>query len=458
MNVTPVYSIENALAALASKVKTALKTTAPAVMLQRIEIQVDGAVEPIDWLAAQDPSAQYYWSDRAGEFSMAGIGEADVVIPSGPVDYAGLFSWLRQRLPDSMPSLRYYGGFRFDTGPASGNRWSTFKSFRFIVPRLEVLRRGNSTVVACNIKVGPARQNDHEWESVQDTLQAVVPLKHARKSPLPKVISRKDMPNQQTWEATVEAALDAFRAGSLEKVVLARETTFRGDAAWPPVAVLQQLMGQTRRSFDFCFRPSPDRAFIGASPERLYKRMNCFLQSEALAGTRARGRTNEEDRRLAEELMSNDKERREHQFVVKMLEEQCGRFCAHVAVAEKPKIMRLLNVQHLLTTLEGVLNNNEVDAELLQALHPTPAVGGVPREEALKWLAEHEPFDRGIYAAPVGWVGYDGAEFCVAIRSALIQGNDLCVYTGAGIVPGSVAAEEWQEIEHKMSVFRHALH
>jgi menaquinone-specific isochorismate synthase len=94
-----------------------------------------------------------------------------------------------------------------------------------------------------------------------------------------------------------------------------------------------------------------------------------------------------------------------------------------------------------------------LDADLIAALHPTPAVGGLPRGAALRWIAKHEPFDRGIYAAPVGWIGLDGAEFCVALRSGLVRGNELALYNGAGIVRGSDPGEEWQEIETKMQNF-----
>ncbi len=123
-----------------------------------------------------------------------------------------------------------------------------------------------------------------------------------------------------------------------------------------------------------------------------------------------------------------------------------------------PSLMPLRKVQHLHSYIEGILKNHDADAALIEALHPTPAVGGAPRHKALAWLAAHEPFDRGVYAAPVGWVGFDDAEFCVGIRSGLIEGNTLALYSGAGIVPGSSAAAEWEEIEAKMSSFLEALY
>jgi len=91
------------------------------------------------------------------------------------------------------------------------------------------------------------------------------------------------------------------------------------------------------------------------------------------------------------------------------------------------------------------------DAALMQALHPSPAVGGVPTNKAIAYLREHEPFDRGWYAGPVGWVGPESGEFAVAIRSGLVRGNTLSLYSGAGIVDGSTPDGEWSEIETKLS-------
>src|SRR5690606_32703666 len=128
-------------------------------------------------------------------------------------------------------------------------------------------------------------------------------------------------------------------------------------------------------------------------------------------------------------------------------------FCTELQVEEEPGVMRLRNCQHLHTRVEGVLKANEADAPLIEELHPTAAVGGWPRDKALAWLAEHEPFDRGVYAAPTGWIGFDAAEFAVAIRSGLVRDDELTLYSGAGIVPGSDAAEEWDEIENKLAGF-----
>jgi len=155
--------------------------------------------------------------------------------------------------------------------------------------------------------------------------------------------------------------------------------------------------------------------------------------------------------------MNSDKERREHDVVVRTLAHQLEERCRHLVIEESPSLLQLRNIQHLRTRVEGLLKEDQNDASLLEALHPTPAVGGSPRDRALAWIAREEPFDRGIFAAPVGWVSYDAAEFCVGIRSGLVQGNELVLYNGSGIVRGSNPDDEWDELENKMENFLQVL-
>ncbi|MBI1319293.1 MAG: isochorismate synthase [Candidatus Hydrogenedens sp.] len=421
------------------------------VWLERIEVPVTD-LKPLRWLLSQRQSARYYWSDRAGQFEMAGAGDADVLIPSGPQDLRALFELARGRLSMNHPSQRYYGGFRFYNRPNRGHKWKSFYQYRFIVPLVEVLRRKGGTFLCCNLKLGHASGLDDTRNRAIECIDSLV-WSQSSPGPLPNFGDREDLPDHRAWNTMVGKALEAFAANELEKVVLARETTFKADAEIDPVLLVSHLAEETATAYEFCFQPVAGRAFLGASPERLYRRENCYLQSEALAGTRPRGGTDEEDERLAEDLRNSEKDLREHQFVVRNVRDSLSRFCTALKVEEGPGVMRLRNCQHLHTRVEGVLKANEADAPLLEELHPTAAVGGWPRDKALEWLTENEPFDRGVYAAPTGWIGFDAAEFCVAIRSGLVRSDELTLYSGAGIVPGSDAAEEWDEIENKLAGF-----
>lgn len=457
---TPFPTARQALSPLLDQLRERLERgDDPEGTLVRVEARV-AAPDLLNWLHAQRGCTHYYWSGRDGHFEMAGIGEADVLIPESRVDLQGLFAHMRRRLSLEWPNLRYYGGFRFRETDEIHRRWRNFKAYRFIVPRIELVRQGRKSWLAFNALAASPETNRAMLQELAETCSGLAFPESPLPCALPPVTGRADRPDRAGWDQLIDRALEAIAKHDMEKVVLARETEFQfgGDEPLDPVGMLRRLLRHTNRSYEFCFHPTPTRAFLGASPERLFHRKNVYVQSEALAGTRPRGGTDARDKFLGEELLGDDKELREHRFVVRNLREHFKRFCVSARHDPMPSLMRLRNVQHLYTYMEGILKNHDADAALVEALHPTPAVGGAPRRKALAWLAANEPFDRGIYAAPVGWVGFDEAEFCVAIRSGLIEGNTLALYSGAGVVPGSSAEAEWNEVESKMGNFLETLY
>ncbi|MCH8072671.1 MAG: isochorismate synthase [Proteobacteria bacterium] len=196
---------------------------------------------------------------------------------------------------------------------------------------------------------------------------------------------------------------------------------------------------------------------MGASPERLYDRCGRTIGSDAMAGTRARGDTLEDDRRKADELIGSEKELREHRYVIDGVYESLSPLCESLERNGDPVLVKLARVQHLVARLEGVLRQGVDDGAILAAIHPTAAVAGFPRQLSVERIEQLEPFDRGWYAGPVGWIGRDRAEFAVSIRSGLIINNVIDLYSGAGIVEGSTPDSEWKEIENKIANFLKAL-
>ena len=270
---------------------------------------------------------------------------------------------------------------------------------------------------------------------------------------LPLQIDRSDLPNRSQWQQNINLALAKFADLNLEKIVLARRSTLTFTKNLQPQALLLLLQPHNAHSYHFCFQIDPTTAFIGTSPERLYYRQDRLLETEAIAGTRQRGISTEIDQQLSDELRNSPKDLHEHQLVVNNLQVILAQLCHTVSIDRHSAILKLHKVQHLYTQCQGILRADLTDAEILPQLHPTPAVGGVPRTQALKLIQELEPFARGWYAAPVGWVGYDDAEFAVAIRSGLVDRDRLLLFAGAGIVTGSQSAAEWTEIENKIRHF-----
>ncbi len=419
-------------------------------------VRVETVIPRIDalaWLRAQEAgTVRFYWAGRAGEHEVAGAGVADVVTGGESNAVDSLFEQLRARLETVRTAARYFGGMRFNGECAEDAAWRDFGCYRFVLPRFELSQRGSDSVLACQWLRSSANADTlmREVDALvfPETTVACVHLDGA---------ARDDLPDRAGWDAAVAGSLAHVSAGDLDKVVLARKSTFAFATELDSLACLQALLPAADRCYRFCFASSAGRAFLGASPERLYRRDGRQIVCDAIAGTRTRGDGVSLDRQLERDLMGSDKERREQDYVVRGIRENLAPLCGSLNAAADPSVVKLHQCQHLMSTFEGVLRDGVGDAELLKALHPTPAVGGYPTDRALREIEEKEPFDRGWYAGPVGWVGRDGAEFAVAIRSGLVDGSTLSVFSGAGIVAGSVPGDEWEELDYKISHFTQAL-
>ncbi len=420
----------------------------------RVETPVRGC-DPLTWLAAQRESVRVFWADRAGRFAIAGVGAADRVRVSTADALPAQLASIRNTIAGAHPDLRYYGGLRFDPGREPDALWQPYGAGTFHLPQFELLHRGGQTTLACNLVLrnGSKTALDEIGEGLDRLEFPDMPGALHGAAPA----TRTDHPNQQDWAVALRHILEDIAAGRVEKVVMARRSDLVFSNAPDPFNVLRALAAQTARAYHFCIEPEPGTAFLGASPERLFLRKARFIESEAVAGTAPRGATEEEDRRLASSLLEDDKELREHAFVVEAVRAALDPLCATLHADTGTSVLKLPACQHLFRRIEGILNAREADAALLAALHPTPAVGGWPRKEALARITALEPFDRGWYAGPVGWIGNDEAEFAVAIRSGLMHGNTLSLFTGAGIVRGSNPSSEWTELESKMKAFMNAL-
>ena len=414
----------------------------------RVETAVD--VEPQAWLAGRPERELCYWADRDTQDRSAGAG---VLVEVAGSTASGAAPWMERitaHLETADRGVRFYGGARFDPPAPPAPEWRAFGAYRFVVPRFEAVRRGGGTLVACNFR--PSERDGLPQLLAELHRPAGVPGP-AAPAPAPLLLRRgADTPDRSGWESLVRAALRVIDdpAHPLTKVVVARRTGATAAAPITPPALLQAMIRADDRSFRFLVQPRPGAAFISVTPERLFSLRGRSVETEAIAGTRRRGSSAPDDRRLQRELAASAKDLLEHRIVHDALAGALGRLCTHTT-AGPVEVLALPAVQHLMSRLSGRLAPGAGVADLIDALHPTPAVGGEPAEAAHRFLARHEPFDRGWYAGPVGWIGQDEAAFAVAIRSALIDGGTASFYTGNGVVTGSTPDAEWAELEAKVS-------
>lgn len=339
-------------------------------------------------------------------------------------------------LPRRLPGP-WFGAASF--AGALGPDWKGFSPLRFTLPALLAWRDGRRHLLAA---FGEGAQQ--RLDAARTSLDG--PGKEARPAAAVRVLHRAG--ERDRWNALVARALAAIRSGALDKVVLARAIDVESEAPLDPSALLSALELRYPSCRVFLVRGASG-AFLGATPEILCRVDGDRVQADALAGSAAPDE--------GEKLAHSGKDLREHRWVVEHIARALEDVADHVEWPPQPRVRALANVAHLHTPVIARLARGRGVADVAAALHPTPAVGGVPSAAALGFLAEHEGLDRGLYAGLVGWVGEGRAELAVALRSALVRGRRARLFVGSGIVEGSSPEAEWEETEMKARALLDAL-
>ena len=413
----------------------------------------------LDAFAASSADA-FYWEQPAQDFALLALGEATGIQPQGDDRFGSVARWWRDtvasavRAPgcDAQPFAA--GGFAFDVQPTPGDGvWACWPRGAWVAPAVVLERRGDASSV--QLQTASA-------DAVDDALQLAGQALAARTAGMPpseaeiagSEIRLRDDPDHDWWDGSMRVVLDAIAAGSLSKQVLARRVRAFASRPIDVAVVLRRLRGRFPSATTFAVRRN-GATFLGASPEELVGLRGDAIEAAALAGTSRPGDGRDG---VAAALLHDPKELREHAFVVEALRERLAPFCDGLDVPDAPVLMTLPNLSHLYTPVRGRLAAPRGLLELIADLHPTPAVGAVPRDGDRS--AELEPFDRGWYAGPVAWARGDRAgegDAVVALRCALIRDDHAALYAGCGIVQGSEPEREWREARLKMEAVREAL-
>ena len=385
----------------------------------------------MSWLASQQTYPQFYWQQRNGDEEAAVLG---AITRFTSLDQAQRF--LRQH-PEHA-DLRIWGLNAFD--PSQGN---------LLLPRLEWRRCGGKATLRLTLFSESSLQ--HDAIKAKEFIATLVSIK-----PLPGLhfttTREQHWPDKTGWTQLIELATKTIAEGELDKVVLARATDLHFASPVNAAAMMAASRRLNLNCYHFYMAFDGENAFLGSSPERLWRRRDKALRTEALAGTVANNPDDKQAQQLGEWLMADDKNQRENMLVV---EDICQRLQADTQTLDvlPPQVLRLRKVQHLRRCIWTSLNKAD-DVICLHQLQPTAAVAGLPRDLARQFIARHEPFTREWYAGSAGYLSLQQSEFCVSLRSAKISGNIVRLYAGAGIVRGSDPEQEWQEIDNKAAGLR----
>ncbi len=425
----------------------------------------EGAADPSALVAASrrpgEPWFCFEQPDRHG-FALAALGCVRELAAGGPdrfeqvaARWRALVSRAFADAPDGPPGsgLVALGGFAFAPQGGASPGWEGFAPASLIVPELSLARSAGATWITANAEISPD-------DTAADVLGRISRrLGGLREAPLPLLdpspTGRHDVVSPMPpahYEEAVARAVSRIRAGELSKIVLAREVEVHAPLAHDPAAVFALL----RDAFSSCFVFAVgrgDATFIAASPELLIRKEGQRASTVALAGSIRRSADPAVDDHLGEQLLRSDKDRHENEIVAHRIARALRPHAIWVTTAPEPGLVRVANIQHLARPIRAQLASSLGTIELAGLLHPTPAVGAEPEDPGLELIPALEGFDRGWYAAPVGFADARGdGEFCVALRCALLRGRIARCYAGCGIVRDSDPQAELAESEVKLQV------
>jgi salicylate biosynthesis isochorismate synthase/menaquinone-specific isochorismate synthase len=408
------------------------------------------------WFAFEQPAR--------GRAALAGLGAAVTLEASGPARFRALTSRWRELAADAVADaparppgsgLVAFGGFSFAADGGRAPHWRGFAPASLVVPEVAIVRGSGEGGTSVRLALAALASADDLPEQLLERLRGR--LRELRGGDLPLLdpsptgsfVVGSVMPPEH-YEQAVARAVELEGAGELEKIVLAREVLVHAPSPYDPAALLGVLREEFPACFSFCVGRG-DATLVAASPELLLRREGHRVSTLALAGSTRRSADPAVDDHLGEQLLRDPGCREEHAIVARRIERTLRAHAIWVAAAPEPELVRIANIQHLATPIRAQLAAPLDALELAAAMHPTPAVGGEPLARAAPLIPALEGLDRGWYAGPVGWTDAAGdGEFCVALRCALLRGEEARCYAGNGIVRESDPARELAETEVKL--------
>ncbi len=397
------------------------------------------AHQGMDWAILENAASwAYYWQSRQDKSPEWGLGALLLLDEMGVADAI------------SRTTLSFFGGAPFDVEYSDGEIWGEFEQAFWILPQLAgKLLSDGLRLRFCTFTTDILLARD-EFRAYLNA--SVARERHLRV--LPAIIGRREIPSQIEWKQKIVTACASIAQGQLEKVVMSRSVELNFDDSYPWGRCLQALQEVAEESFVFALKAPSGRVFMGRSPERLLAWDANGFAIDAIAGTRKRDGSTGADRQVGQELQSSQKDKWEHSLVRKAVENLLQKFSDQYEIVSDQELLVLRYVQHMRTRFQATWRDGLSRGwELLQALHPTPAVGGCPTELAKQFIRNEEGFVRGWFAGYIGIVSSSAGELAIGIRSALFRDSVVTVFAGAGIVEGSDPSQEWLETELKMQNF-----
>ena len=397
---------------------------------------------------------RFYFTTPDRSMRAIGFGIAQQLKTSGHDRFLRMQSkWATLNRDHVGNDLFAFCGFSFAELKQPDYRWSAFGEASMTIPKFLYLEQDGHTTVTIFAFVEP----QSNAEKILNQLAVEYAELHTPKSSQFVTRIRLTRDGNDAFEASFHQATQLLKT-TLKKIVLAREVVYELDQPVDLAGLVQELESSQPGSYIFFFQPTLEEAFLGATPERLILKTGQEIQTAAVAGSAPRHELEQTDYALGQTLLQDDKNRVEHAIVVDSSEQTLRGLSTRFEKPEQPMLLKNRHIQHLYTPITATLSPEVSLFQLIEKLHPTPALGGEPKEAAVAAIRDIETFERGWYGSPVGWMdGAENGEFIVAIRSGLFTDRSAVLYAGCGLVEGSRLQSELEETGTKLSPMLQAL-
>ncbi|GGG30475.1 isochorismate synthase MenF [Lysinibacillus alkalisoli] len=398
-------------------------------------------ITPLQFFSASDmyKGQRYFWQNREATLTIVGVG--NVLTLTGTDNRFNEIEkqWKAIHIHANQEQPILFGGVTFDQLNDKKSEWGDFPQALFVVAKYQFIQKGQQCFMNIQSTSPITAKDQAEAEAFLAAIKtATITLEK------PKMIAYTE-PEKEAYLQAVKEVTTRIRNKEADKVVLARTLALQFENQVQPAQLISDLLKEQPDCYIYGLEFG-QRFFTGASPERLVHVAKHHAYSACVAGSIKRGVTAAEDEVLGYTLLHDDKNGGEHQHVVDMIADTFKAHCTTYKVPKQPQLLKSRDIQHLYTPVEGVLKAQKTILQLAKDLHPTPALGGVPRNKAMAIIRQHEAMNREMYASPIGWLDTTGdGEFAVALRCALIHDKQAYLYAGGGIVADSEPQSEYEE-------------
>ena len=438
--------------------------------------------ENIDPLAVLEVNGEtngtrFFWERPEYDMALAAGNKVAIIKSSGAnrfrsiskqADYILSQSSSFSEINHSLAGAHLVGGFSFFDRPLSG-AWSPLGNSSFFLPEWLLVRDGQFSILNITRKWHPDEPVDllrswySEWiyrfiQRLNTKIDNSRILNEHEREPVKNSVANASDDDRSEWMNKVERAREAIRQNQFRKIVLARQLRVQTPEKVSCTKLIHHLRKEYPSCYSFMYQLNGDATFLGSTPEKLLSLQSQNIKTVALAGSISRGKTATRDTINEKKLLESPKNLEEHAYVLDAIKEKLKPLTHYLEHPSRPVIKKYANVQHLCTPVTASLTRSLNAVDILERLHPTPAVGGYPEFDALQNIQQMEQIERGWYAGPVGWMNANKrAEFSVAIRSGLVRRKHVQFFAGCGIVEDSDPANEWEETQIKFIPMRKGL-